>query len=52
MEKIILSLLIVIVLSKSANAQNETSVKKIKFSISINAGIPVGEIKPFSSFVI
>ena len=53
MKKIILTLLIVVSISLSANAQNETSVKKdFKFSIGVNAGIPVGDIKPFSSFVI
>ena len=53
MKKTILIVATFIAISLSAIAQNETSVKKdFKFSIGVNAGIPVGDIKPFSSFVI
>ena len=53
MKKIILNVAIIIAISLSANAQNEISAKKnFKFSIGANAGLPVGDFKIISSFVI
>ena len=53
MKKIILSVAIIITISLFAKAQNETSVKKdFKLSIGPTAGIPVGDFKIISSFVI
>lgn len=53
MKKVILSVAIVAMATLSASAQKESAESKdFKFSIGVNAGIPVGDMKPYSSFAI
>jgi hypothetical protein len=53
MKRVILSITIVAIATLSANAQKESAESKdFKFSVGVNAGIPVGDIKPYSNFAI
>lgn len=53
MKKVILSLAIVAIGALSASAQSEKAeAKPFTFSVGVNAGLPIGDFKPFYSFVI
>ena len=53
MKKVILSAAILVAGVLSASAQKEAADSKdLKFSVGIDAGIPVGDIKPYSSLAI
>lgn len=51
MKKMILTA-VVAVIAFSANAQEKASGKTFKFSVGLTAGIPIGDIKSATSFVI
>jgi hypothetical protein len=50
MKKIILSLAVVAIATLTATAQKESSDKSLKFSIGVEAGLPIGSFKNSSKF--
>ena len=53
MKKLIVIAIVLITFCLSGTAQNETRVKKdFRFGFGATAGIPVGDIKPYSNFVL
>lgn len=51
MKKVFFTLAIA-ALAFSANAQSKEAAKSLKFSVGVNAGLPIGDLKNVSSFVI